>query len=60
MRVGPYRYSLLDRALAYFTLFLIGLIGWTCDRLPQRLQRLTNCVRPIRLRPVLADIEPTI
>ena len=34
MRVGPDRYSLLDRALGYFALFLLGLIGCTCDRLP--------------------------
>jgi hypothetical protein len=33
VRVGPYRYSLLDRALGYFTLFLLGLIGWIRDRL---------------------------
>lgn len=25
---------LIDRGLAYLGLFLIGLIGWVCDRLP--------------------------
>jgi len=25
-------YSSIDRAFGYFALFLIGLIGWTCDR----------------------------
>jgi hypothetical protein len=27
------RYSLRDRALGYFALFLLGLIGLTCDQL---------------------------
>jgi hypothetical protein len=27
-------YSLPDRAFGYLALFLIGLIGWICDRVP--------------------------
>jgi hypothetical protein len=27
-------YSLPDRAFGYLALFLLGLIGWICDRVP--------------------------
>ena len=26
----------IDRLFGYFALFLIGLIGWVCDRLPTK------------------------
>jgi len=32
-RKADYKYSRFDRTRDYLALFLIGLIGWTCDRL---------------------------
>src|SRR5215831_6700044 len=32
MKVRRSKYSLLGRALDYVSLFLVGLISWTCDR----------------------------
>src|SRR5262249_26856110 len=33
MTTAAYKYSRVDRGLGYVGLFLIGLIGWACDRL---------------------------
>jgi hypothetical protein len=32
-----HRYTRVDRTFDYLALFLIGLIGWVCDRLPAKL-----------------------
>ena len=33
MKSKRYRYSLPSQAFGYVSLFLLGVIGWTCDRL---------------------------
>ena len=32
-----YRYTRVERTFDYLALFLVGLIGWVCDRLPAKL-----------------------
>jgi len=37
MKSKPCRFRLMDRSFDYTALFLVGLIGWLCDRYSARL-----------------------